>query len=100
MAETKQTIVMEVGKRYRGSALLNENGDYEFHPYKQTGEKRPSPFRVLSGADDECPIQIKKSKTQVRIILTADLLQGAKERENEFRELFVKALQKLKKYEL
>ena len=100
MAKTTEAFVMKIGRCYRGSAVLTENGDIEFHPYKQTGEKRPSPFRILSGAEDDCPIQLKKSKTHVRIILTADLLQGAKDRENEFRELFVRALQKLKEYDI
>ena len=100
MEKVKKDFVMVVGKCYRGSMVLNEYGDYEFHRYEETGVKRGTVFRTLSGADDECPIQLKKSKTHVRMILTADLLQGAKDRENEFRELFVKALQKLKEYDV
>ena len=100
MATNEEPFVMEPGRCYKGSAMINEDGDLEFHRYRNTGKKGHSPFRAISGADDECPIQLKKSKTHVRMILTVDLLQGDKDRENEFRELFVRALEKLKKYDV
>ena len=93
-------MTMKVGVRYRGSAVLNEYGHYEFTPYQITGKQGSPRFTIIEGASDDEPIQLKKSKDKVRIVLTTDLLQGAKDRENEFRELFVRALEKLKKYDV
>ena len=93
-------MTMKVGVRYRGSAVLNEYGHYEFTPYQMT-EKQGSPrFYIIEGAGDDAPIQLKKSKDKVRVVLTVDRLLSVSDRKNELRELFVKALQKLEEYEL
>ena len=100
MAEKKKTMTMKIGVRYKGSAVLNEFGHYEFTPYQITGKQGSPRFTIIEGASDEEPIQLKKSKDKVRVVLTVDRLQVAKDRENEFREIFIKALQKLKEYDI
>lgn len=100
MAKTLEPLTLVPGVRYKGSAVINEFGQIEFRPYRHEEGYKPSQFRTLRGADDEAPFQLLRSKDKVRIVVTADRLQSAKDRKSELQRLFIQAIQKLEEYDI
>ena len=100
MAKTLEPLTLVPGVRYKGSAVINEFGQIEFRPYRHEEGYKPPQFRTLRGADDEAPFQLLRSKDKVRIVVTADRMQSARQRRDEFYKLFLQALQKLEEYDL
>lgn len=94
----RKPMVIEPGKRYKGSAMINEYGEIEFRPYQEAEERNPR-FRSLRGAEGDT-WRIMTSKDKVRLIVTVDRLQMPKDMQEELRTAFLTALTELKAYEL
>ncbi len=93
-------MTMIPGKVYDGSAMINEFGEVKFTPYQHKMGTAPPKFRTIAGSKEVNDFQLLQSTDKVRIILTADKLQTARERKENLRELFIKAIKKLEEYDL
>ena len=94
----RKPMTMEPGRRYKGSAMINEYGEIEFRPYQREPDSSPR-FRSLRGADGDA-WRIMTNKDSVRIVVTADRLQASKDLQEDLRSAFITALTELKSYEL
>lgn len=94
-------MTMEVGKRYRGSAIINEFGEISFRPY-MTGEKPRDPFRMLTGkGSGECAYTIDYNKQTLRLHISVPLhATSTRTRGELLQNLFINALIALGEYEL
>ena len=94
----RKPMTMEPGRRYKGSAMINEYGEIEFRPYQKEEGQNPR-FRSLRGADGDA-WRIMTNKDCVRIVVTADRLQASKDLQEALRSAFITALTELKNYDL
>lgn len=74
MAEKLQPMKPQVGKRYRGSAVYNEFGEFQFRPYQsqeaeENGEHEPS-FREVHRADG---YRILHNRKKVRVVIETEI---------------------------
>lgn len=94
-------MTMEVGKRYRGSAIINEFGEISFRPY-MTGEKPRDPFRMLTGkGSGDCSYAIDYNQQTLRIHVSVPRNAVTPIRRSELlQNLFINALVALGEYEL
>ena len=100
MAKKKQPMTMVPGKVYDGSAMINEFGEMLFTPYQHKVGASPPKFRTITGSKDVNDFQLLQCKDKVRIVLTVDRLQPERERKENLKELFIKAIQKLEEYDI
>lgn len=94
----RKPMTMETGRRYKGSAMINEYGEIEFRPYQEADEHHPR-FRSLRGAEGDL-WRIMTNKDCVRIVVTADRLQASKDLQDALRNAFLTALTELKAYDI
>ena len=94
-------MTMEVGKRYRGSAIINEFGEISFRPY-MTGEKPRDPFKMLTGKGcGESAYTIDYNQQTLRIHVSVPRNAVTPIRRSELlQNLFIQAIVQLSEYEL
>lgn len=94
----RKPMVMEVGRRYKGSAMINEYGEIEFRPYQQDPDAQPR-FRGVRGSEGDV-WRLMTSKTKVRMVLTVDRDQLPRDVQESLRNAFITALTELKAYDV
>lgn len=68
---TRQKIEMQPGKKYRGYALLNEYGEFDFTP-EQTGS-RAGALKVVKEVDG---CKVSTTKNTIQILISLPKLKG------------------------
>ena len=94
---TKKPRTFEPGRKYRGSALLNEYGEFQFTPYNEKDATETGVTTVIKKTKD---YTINLYKDVVGITIRANRKQGMGEIKNAMIDNLIKALGVLKNYEL
>ncbi|MBR4338907.1 MAG: hypothetical protein IKP91_11845 [Bacteroidaceae bacterium] len=87
------------GRRYRGSATINEYGEIDFRAYQRQEESANAMRKVCEADGESFRYAIYRSEENVKIALLVPR-GDAREIERRLRDLFIKTLLKLKEYEL
>ena len=93
----KQTL--EVGRRYRGSATINEYGEIEFTAYQKQEESLNAMRKVTEEEGENFRFAIYHSEELVKIAIVVPH-GDAREVERRLRETFIKSLYKMKHYDI
>lgn len=93
----KQTL--EVGKRYRGSATMNEYGEFDFRAYQKQEENENAMRKITEGSGENYKFAIYSSPDNVKVALLVPR-GDSKETERRLKDLFIKTLLKLSEYEI
>ena len=93
----KQELV--VGRRYRGSATMNEYGEIEFRAYQKQEDSQNAMRKVAEGDGENYRFAIYHSDEHVKVALLVPR-GDARETERRLRDLFIKTLLKLREYEI
>ena len=90
---------LEVGKKYRGSGMINEYGEVQFTAYQQGNASTNALKKVTSQGTENAQFGIYASKELCSIRLT--VTRGDRtEMERALRNIFVTAMTKLEIYEI
>ena len=90
---------LEVGRRYRGSAVLNEYGEFDFRAYQRQGEAENAMRKVFVVDGEHFRFAAYRSDEKVKVAILVPR-GDAREVETRLRELFILTLYKLREYEL
>lgn len=93
----KQTF--EPGRRYRGSATINEYGEIDFRAYQKQEGNENAMRKVTEEDGENFRFAIYRSEENVKVALLVPR-GDAKETERRLRNLFIKTLMKLKEYDI
>ena len=93
----KQELV--VGRRYKGSAVVNEYGEIDFRAYQKQEENENAMRKVTEVDGENFRFAIYRSEENVKVALLVPR-GDAKETERRLRNLFIKTLMKLKEYDI
>ena len=98
-AAVRRKQELKVGRRYKGSAVINEYGEIDFRAYQRQEENENAMRKVTEAAGENYRFAIYRSEENVKVALLVPR-GDAKETERRLRELFIKTLMKLKEYDI
>ena len=90
---------LEVGKKYRGSGIINEYGEVQFTAYQQ-GNAAPSAMKKIVSQQDEASqwaIYASKDLCSLRLTVTKG---DRNDMERALRNIFIIALTRMENYEI
>lgn len=93
----KQELV--VGRRYKGSATINEYGEIDFRAYQKQEANENSMRKITEGSGENFRFALYCSDENVKVSLLVPR-GDRKEVERRLRDLFIKALYKMNEYEI
>ena len=93
----KQTL--EVGRRYRGSATINEYGQVEFTAYQRQEEGTNAMLKVFEEGGENYRFAFYQSQENCKMSIVVPR-GDVREVERRLRESFIKLLYKMKQYDI
>lgn len=90
---------LQIGRRYKGSAVLNEYGEFDFRAYQKQEDNQNAMRKIFEEDGENYRSAAYHSAELVKIALLVPR-GDAKEIERRLRNLFILTLYKLKEYDI
>ncbi len=105
MASTEKHAVirkkqqLEVGRRYRGSATLNEYGEFDFRAYQKQDESANAMMKVFEEGGENFRFAFYQSNENCKMSIVVPR-GDAREVERRLRDTFTRSLFRMKQYDI